>query len=72
MAKKLIFWTQTAAKQRREILKYWTLRNKSTQYAEKLISVINSRIETVLKNNKIGKLADFKDTRVIALGHSNT
>ncbi|MES2838594.1 MAG: type II toxin-antitoxin system RelE/ParE family toxin [Bacteroidota bacterium] len=69
MAKKLVVWTQTAAKQRREILKYWTLRNKSTKYAEKLISVINTRIETIEKNNKIGKLTDFKDTRAIALGH---
>lgn len=39
MAKRKIVWTETAAKQRREILKYWTERNKSTTYAEKLIEI---------------------------------
>ena len=36
MAKRKIVWTETAAKQRRDVLKYWTERNKSTTYAEKL------------------------------------
>ena len=39
MAKRKIVWTVTAAKQRREVLKYWTERNKSTAYAEKLIEI---------------------------------
>ena len=37
MAKRKIVWTETAAKQRREILKYWTEWNESTIYAKKLI-----------------------------------
>lgn len=35
MAKRIVKWTETAIKQRRAVLKYWTLRNKSTLYAEK-------------------------------------
>jgi plasmid stabilization system protein ParE len=40
MAKRTIVWTETAAKQRRQILKYWTERNQSTTFAEKLIEII--------------------------------
>ena len=43
MAKKSVVWTETAIKQRREILKYWTIRNKSSAYSEKLIGLINER-----------------------------
>jgi hypothetical protein len=44
MAKKSIVWTETAIKQRRDVLKYWTLRNQSTVYAQKLISLIKERL----------------------------
>lgn len=37
MAKRNVVWTETAAKQRREVLKYWTKHNGSTNFAEKLI-----------------------------------
>ena len=40
MAKRTIVWTETAAKQRRQILKYWTERNQSTTFAVKLIEII--------------------------------
>ncbi len=39
MAERVIVWTETAARQRREILKYWTKRNDTTTYAEKLIKL---------------------------------
>jgi hypothetical protein len=39
MAKRLVDWTETAARQRREILKYWVKNNGSTVYAEKLIDL---------------------------------
>ncbi len=39
MAKRTVVWSATAVKQRREILKYWTKRNGSTDYAEKLIKL---------------------------------
>jgi len=33
MAKRVVVWTITASKQRREILRYWTEKNGSTLYA---------------------------------------
>lgn len=69
MAKRAVEWTKTAKKQRREVLKYWTERNKSTRYSEKLIGKINRRINTILKSPKIYKKADFPKTRVSAMDH---
>ncbi len=40
MAKRTVVWTETAVRQRREILKYWVKRNGSIIYAEKLIKLI--------------------------------
>jgi hypothetical protein len=37
MAERIVIWTETAARQRRDVLKYWSKRNGSTTYAEKLI-----------------------------------
>lgn len=50
MAKRKIVWTETAAKQRREILRYWTERNMSTSYAEKLIEIISKHTKVISKN----------------------
>lgn len=44
-------------------------RNKSTQYSEKLIDLINEQIKTILKYPEIYKKADFPKTRVSAMGH---
>ncbi|HKR04164.1 MAG TPA: type II toxin-antitoxin system RelE/ParE family toxin, partial [Bacteroidia bacterium] len=69
MAKKKIAWTETASKQRREILKYWTNRNKSPDYAEKLIKITKDRLKIISKNPLINKKAEFPDTRVAIMGH---
>lgn len=69
MAKRAIVWTKTASIQRREILKYWTIRNGSDKYAKKLIKLIASRIMIIAKNPDAFKLTDFPDTRVSAMGH---
>lgn len=69
MVERTAEWTKTAKKQRREILKYWVERNKSTRYSEKLIGKINRRIKTILKFPEIYKEADFPKTRVSAMGH---
>jgi len=37
MAERTVEWTKTARKQRREVLKYWVERNKSTRYSESLL-----------------------------------
>jgi plasmid stabilization system protein ParE len=69
MAERTIVWTETASKQRREILKYWTKRNKSTKYAEKLIRITKSRIKIILNNPEAFKMTNFPETRESAMGH---
>ena len=69
MAKRAVVWTKTAARQRREILKYWVRRNGTTTYAEKLIKLTSEQIKIIQSNPKLFKMADFPDTHVAALGH---
>jgi plasmid stabilization system protein ParE len=69
MAKRTVVWTETAAKQRREILKYWTKHNGSTIYAEKLIKHIANQVKIIVSHPKSFKLADFPETRESAIGH---
>ena len=69
MAKRIIVWTETAAQQRRDILKYWVKRNGTTTYAEKLIKLIAEHIGVIQANPKLFKKADFPDTHISALGH---
>jgi len=69
MVKRTVTWTETAARQRREILKYWTIRNGSTKYAEKLIKLTADRIKIILKKPESFKSAYFPETRESAMGH---
>jgi plasmid stabilization system protein ParE len=55
MAGRKIVWTETAAKQRREILKYWTERNQSSGYALSLIELIAKHLKVISKNPKHSK-----------------
>ena len=59
MAERIIAWTETAAHQRREILKYWTKRNGTTTYAEKLIKLIAIQTKTISINPLSYKKADY-------------
>ena len=69
MAKRTVVWTETAARQRREILKYWTKRNGSTVYAEKLIRLTAKQTKTILKHPELFKFSEYPETRESALGH---
>lgn len=69
MVKRKIVWTETAVKQRREILRYWTDRNKSTFYAEKLIALIRQRVITIQHNPLAFKATSYPETRESAMGH---
>src|SRR5437016_1244642 len=69
MAKRSVVWTQTAARQRREILKYWTKRNGTTRYAEKLIKLTANQIRVILNHPEAFKLSDYPETRESAMGH---
>ena len=69
MAQRSIVWTHTAARQRREILKYWVGQNKSTRFAERLIRLVAKRIKTISKHPESYKSTEYPGTRVSALGH---
>jgi len=69
VAKRKVVWTETAAKQRRKILKYWTARNGSTAYAEKLIKLIAARIKVILMHPESYKVTVYPETRISAMGH---
>ena len=69
MAKRVVVWTQTAANQRREILKYWVNINGTTTYAEKLVKLTSQRVKLILSNPRLYKKADFPDTYESAMGH---
>lgn len=69
MAKRIIEWTTTAIRQRRYILKYWTLRNGSTIYAEKIIRISEKHTESIADNPFAFRATDFPNTHVAAMGH---
>ncbi len=69
MAERVIVWTETAARQRRKILKYWVIRNGTTTYAEKLIKLTARQIKTISNNPFSFKKADYPNTFVSAMGH---
>ena len=69
MAKRTIVWTETAAKQRLEILRYWTELTKSTIYAEKLIKITARNLKIISKNPEAFKETEFEEVRESAMGH---
>lgn len=69
MVERTIVWTKTALNQRREIFKYWTKRNHSTDYAEKLIKLTANRLKVIIQNPKSYKEVNYPDTRISSLGH---
>jgi plasmid stabilization system protein ParE len=69
VAKRKVVWTETAAKQRREILRYWTIRNGTTTYAEKLIKLTLSRIKVILNHPEGFPETIYPETRISAMGH---
>ena len=69
MAKRKIVWTETAARQRNSILRYWVNRNKSNSYSIKLLRLSNEKAELIASNPSLFRKADFPETHVAAMGH---
>jgi len=69
MARVKVFWTETAIRQRNEVLNYWIKKNGNNSYAQKLNQRIKSRIKMVAENSKIGRMTIFGNTRMVILGH---
>ena len=69
MAQLKIFWTETALKQRNYVFEYWNERNKSIEYSKKLNAKIIERISLLKSQPKLGKKSNFKNVRIVSLGH---
>ncbi|MNK13752.1 Plasmid stabilization system protein [compost metagenome] len=69
MVKGTVVWTATAVKQRRAILKYWTEKTGSIVYAERLVKLINKRINTIAKYPNSWKSTSYPDSRLSAMGY---
>ena len=55
--------------QRRHILKYWTERNRSSRYAEKIIGLIAAQLLVIAANPKAFKQSEIDRIHVSAMGY---
>jgi len=69
VAKRTVVWTETAIKQRRNILEYWVIKNKSTLYSEKLIQLIRKQIKSIEKSPYSFRKADYPNIHLAVIGH---
>jgi addiction module RelE/StbE family toxin len=63
MAKREVIWTKNSEIQLKEILKFFTKRNKSGQYSKKLYKKFKSELTTVAKNPELGIKTNLDQTR---------
>jgi toxin YoeB len=63
MAERRIVWTHSAKIQLYQILEFFNERNQSKVYSLKLYRKINSEINTLLQQSKIGKKTDIINVR---------
>ena len=63
MAKQII-WSLRAQKDKREILKYWSQRNKSNRYSKKLNQLFKESITLILEHPQVGKLTNTPSVRI--------
>ncbi len=68
MARRTVVWTETAARQRREVLRFWLQRNRSNTYPKKLMMEIRDRLAAVCEYPESGFRTPHGDTRMIAMG----
>lgn len=62
MLKKVI-WSHKAQLDRKEVIEYWTHRNKSNVYSIKLNKLFKESIQLIKKHPRIGKKTDIKNVR---------
>ena len=68
MAKQII-WSRRAQTDRKEILKYWNKRNKSTLYSKKLNELFEEAVRLLSQYPKIGRPTDDKNARIKRVGN---
>ncbi|GEJ46266.1 type II toxin-antitoxin system RelE/ParE family toxin [Chryseobacterium sp. ON_d1] len=64
MAKRKVIWTVKANKERKEILEYWMLRNKTRTFSIKLNRLILYNIGLLADHPTIGRKTDIEKVRV--------
>ena len=62
MAKEII-WSDQAFNHRKNILRYWILKNKSTAYSIKLDQLFRETVNLIAEYPHIGKPTDIKNIR---------
>lgn len=67
MVKCNVVWTKTADIQFVGVLEYWVNRNKSNTYPKKLIKLVSQKTTLISELPFLGKLANFKNFRMVAL-----
>ena len=63
MAKQII-WSKKAHQDRKEILHYWRINNKSNEYSKKLNLLIKKAIALVAAHPHIGRRTNIENMRV--------
>ena len=63
MAKQIV-WSRRAQRDRKEILEYWRVRNKSNTYSKKLNRLFKESIKIITDFPEIGKPTDQANTRI--------
>lgn len=64
MARRKIIWTFKANQERKDILEYWILRNKSKTFSLKLNKLILYNIGLVAEHPTIGRKTNVQNVRV--------
>ena len=64
MAKRKIVWTNTANLERKDILEYWILRNKSKRFSLRLNYLILQTLEVLRENPTINRRTNVDNVRI--------
>lgn len=64
MAKRKIIWTQKTNFERKEILEYWILRNRSKNFSIKLNKLIVDTTQALAEHPTIGRKTNLENVRV--------
>ncbi len=67
MAKQIV-WSLKAQNDRKEILNYWRIRNKSNEYSKKLNGLFKEAIKLISDYPDIGKITENGKARIKIVG----
>lgn len=67
MAIKEIVWSELAKNELYHVLEFYTLRNRSPNYSQKLLNEIDRLLASLAKNESLGRLTSNRCTRVLTL-----